>query len=122
MDATLDYSSRYVQPEDSHYAKNLAALWMFDARLAREIEAVGDEQVYVVETSKSGAATVAAPGANGRVYLHSKYAPLEEAAKLVAAVSADEHAVFYVHGFGLGYHAELLFEKAGPEALHIVFE
>jgi hypothetical protein len=122
MNATLDFSSRYVLPESSPYAKNLAALWALDPKLAREIEAVADDQVYPIETSKSGAPTLAVPGAAGRVYLHSKYAPAEEAAKLVASIAADEHAVFYVHGFGLAYHVESLFEKAGPQALHIVME
>jgi hypothetical protein len=122
MNATLDLSTRYVLAEDSPIAKNLAALWVYDPQLAREIEGIADDQVYATETSKSGAPTLAARGANGRVYLHSKYAPADEAAKLVAPISTDEHTFFYIHGFGLGYHAELLFEKAGPDALHIIFE
>ena len=60
--------------------------------------------------------------AGRKVYLHSRYQPLDEARKLVGPLSADRKAVFCVHGFGLGYHAEVLFDLAGDEALILVFE
>ena len=56
------------------------------------------------------------------VWLHSRYEPVEEAQKLVDVLDFGKHIAFYVHGFGLGYHLELLFERAGDEAVFFVFE
>jgi len=55
-------------------------------------------------------------------YLHSRYEPLAEAAKLIEPAKTDTNLVFYVFGCGLGYHVKLLFEKAASEAMICVFE
>jgi hypothetical protein len=118
-----DPSRRYVEPADSLYLLNLAALWVADAALAARIDALPDEPRHRPEASKSGPPTLAVPGPSGRpVYLHSRYQPVDEARRLVADVSSDDHVVYYVHGLGLGYHAELLFDAAGDAARFFVFE
>ena len=59
------------------------------------------------------------------IFLHSRYEPLDEAQRLVASVDVETNVAFYVHGFGLGYHVEALFDRAGgeeSETLFFVFE
>ena len=115
----------YVLPPDAPLVKNLAALWAVDAPLAAELEALHPLAPYDVEPSKAGPPTVAlAPSTGGgsKIQLHSRYQPLTEAARLLNDVDAAERFAFYVHGFGLGYHVEALFDQAGKESLLFVFE
>jgi hypothetical protein len=118
-----DGSRRYVLSPDHPYLANLAALWSVDPALAAEVDAVADDARLAAEPAKDGSPTVAisAPS-GGRVYLHSRYRPSEEACRLIADVSVEEHVVFYVHGLGLGYHLDLLFREAGDAARFFVFE
>jgi hypothetical protein len=126
---------RFVLKAEAPYMRNVAALWAVDPLLAREIEAlpalgsstggetVGDGDGYLVEASKSGEPTLRVRTGDGReVYLHSRYRPAEEGRRLVEKVPFDRRVAFYVHGFGLGYHVETLFERASKEAIFCVFE
>ena len=118
-----------VLPPDAPLVKNLAALWAVDPALAAELEALHPLEPYPVEPSKAGPPTVAVPPAGGAgggaaapVLLHSRYQPVAEAERLIEDVDAEGHFAFYVHGLGLGYHVEALFERAGKESLVCVFE
>ena len=116
---------QYVVPPDAPLVKNLAALWAADAALAAELEALHPLRPYDVEPSKSGPPTLAlapAEGGPNRILLHSRYQPLAEASRLLNDVDVQNRFAFYVHGFGLGYHVEQLFERAGKESLLLVFE
>ena len=115
---------RYVLADDAPLLKNLAALWAVDPELAAELEALHPTGGYAVERSKSGAPTLALSpsGAARPIYLHSRHQPVEEARRLVESVGVDTVFAFYVHGFGLGYHVEQLFDCANTEALLFVFE
>ena len=119
MTAIDDDSFRYVLKEDAALLANLAALWTVCPQLAADIEAV---EPYPVEPSKSELPTVAVKVEDRAVYLHSRYEPLAEARKLIDPLDADRNLAFYVFGCGLGYHIELIFEKASSEALICVFE
>lgn len=117
-----DESRRYVVEEGAPILGNLTALWVEDAALAERIEELLDGEGYAVELAKSGAPTVAVEGEDGRrVYLHSRYKPAEEAQKL-AEEADSEKAVYGVHGFGMGYHIEALFERISEGALVVVLE
>lgn len=121
MTASADSSYRYVLDPQSLYLRNLAVLWAVDPELARRIEAI--EEPYAVEPSKSGGPTVAVNGPTGKkIYLHSRYQPDDEAKKLIEPMDADACMAFHVHGFGLGYHTEQLFEKLSPEGIIAVLE
>ncbi|HEX8910773.1 MAG TPA: 6-hydroxymethylpterin diphosphokinase MptE-like protein [Humisphaera sp.] len=121
--AADDPSSRFVLPSDHPYLKNIEALWGTEPDLAKLIEAIPDADLYPVETTRAGVPTVALAGPAGRpVPLHSRYDPAAEAARLVASVDVGERLVLYVHGLGLGYHVEALFDRAGDEANLFVFE
>jgi hypothetical protein len=108
-----DPSTRFILPEDAPYLRNMAALWAAEPGLAARIEALDPDAGYPVQPSKSGPPTIALPagGAGRSVFLHSRYEPVEEARRLVAEVDAEKHAACYVHGFGLGYHVDALFER-----------
>src|ERR1700722_2140425 len=120
---TFDSSSRYVLPADSPYLKNMAALWAVCPKLAGEIEALEGPISYSIEPSKSGEMTLFISTLDGRrVYFHSKHKPLEEAQRLVDLIDTQLCVFYHVHGLGLGYHLELLFDRAGDEAIFCVFE
>src|SRR3954447_15602750 len=120
-----DADRSYVLAPDAPLVKNLAALWAADPGLAAGLEALHPLQPYDVEPSKAGPPTVMvapADGSSARILLHSRYQPIAEAARLIDDVDAESRFAFYVHGFGLGYHVERLFERAGKESLVFVFE
>jgi hypothetical protein len=124
MTASGDASTRFILTTDAAYLNNLAALWTVDPALAAHIEALSENATaHRVETSKSGLPTLSVEATNGRrVYLHSRYEPMAEARKLIERADVGQCMAFYLFGFGLGYHAELLFERSADEALLIVFE
>ena len=114
---------RFVLPDDSPLVKNLAALWSIDPALAEAIEGLHPQTGYPVQPSKAGPPTVCVAAAGGRtIALHSRYQPVEEAKRLADSVQVSQKLVFYIFGFGLGYHIEELFDRAGKDALFFVFE
>jgi hypothetical protein len=118
-----DPSARFVLPDDAPLLANLAALWAVDPKLAAAIEAVEHSPSYLVTPSKSGEPTLAMTTSDGRqIQLHSRYRPIDEAKTWVDPLPLEERAAFYVQGFGLGYHVEQLFDRAGEESLICVFE
>jgi hypothetical protein len=121
--ARSDPSLRYVLPGESPLLANLAALWAVAPELARQLESIDDALDYPVEKSRGGDLTLAVPTEQNRpLYLHSRYQPIDEATKLIDAINLDDNVVFYVHGFGLGYHVQLLFERSSEESLIFIFE
>jgi hypothetical protein len=123
MTATNDPSFRFVLPPDACYLKNLAALWASDPNLAMKIEALSDADALKIENSKAGPPTLMVSTTDARtVYLHSRYDPIGEAAKLIDASELDGKVAFYIHGFGLGYHVEQVFDRASPESIFCIFE
>jgi hypothetical protein len=95
---------------------------------------VGDRTALSARDRRAGGAivrdaTVAVGGADARrrivgsrIYLHSRHEPVDEAKRLVEHIDFDERIAFFVHGFGLGYHVEQLFDRASHEALICVCE
>jgi hypothetical protein len=123
MTASRDDSTRFILAEDAPYLANLAALWAADPALAAQIEAVAEPGGYPTEPSRAGPPTVAVETADGRrIYLHSRFDPAAEAAKLIEPIDAGNRVAYYVLGFGLGYHVQALFERAGDEAIFCIFE
>ena len=123
MTETLDSSHRFVLPADAPYLANLAALWAADPKLAAAIEETDDATAYRTAPSKSGEPTLTVTTANGReIQLHSRYRPIDEARQLVDSLMLDQTSVFCVHGMGLGYPLEQLFERCGDEAIICAFE
>src|SRR4051812_6810730 len=123
MTATPDPSLRFVLADDAPIIANLAALWAHDPKLAAAIEALDATPSYRVEASKSGAPTVSIPTSDGTtIQLHSRYQPLEEAKRLIDPLPLGSCVMYHVHGFGLGYHVEQLFERASIETTICVIE
>jgi hypothetical protein len=123
MTATGDISRRFVAPEGSPLPRNLAALWALDAALAARVEALHPAEPYATQPSRAGPPTLAVTTPDGRsTFLHSRYDPAAEAARLVDTLDVGGPVVFYVFGLGLGYHLDALLERAGGEAIFCVFE
>ena len=102
-------------------ADNLAALWTVDPALARLVDAVADDAVPTLETTRTGDVTAASPDADGRrVYLHSRYDPRGEVDKQIAAFDPDALQV-HLLGLGLGYAAEAALDHC-PAATVWAFE
>jgi hypothetical protein len=122
-EATVDESTRFILPADAPLLSNLAALWLMEPGLAAELEALDEATLYQTEPAKDGDATIGLPGPNGRVvYLHSRYHPVDEASRLIDSAEVQDKSVFYVLGFGLGYHVDALAKQIGEEALVCVME
>jgi hypothetical protein len=118
-----DASMRYILPRDAALTANLGALWGVDPKLARLIEAIDDGEAYPVERSRDGAHTVALMEPGGaKLYLHSRFAPIEEARRLAGHANVEKRTAFFVQGFGLGYHVEALFERSADDAQICVLE
>lgn len=123
MTTSTDSSTRFVLPEDAPYLANLAALWVNEPLLAAKIEAIAEPGGYPTESSKAGPPTVSLM-LNGvrRLYLHSRFDPVAEGAKLIETIETSGKSAFFILGFGLGYHVEALFDRAGDEAYLCIFE
>src|SRR5690554_4498075 len=111
-----------ILDRDAPYLANLASLWAMDPAMARQVEAVPDEAIGVIEPAKSGDPTAAVLRSGRRVYLHSRYRPREEADRLADAAQFDSRFVCFIHGMGLGYLVDAAFEHAGDETIICVFE
>lgn len=111
------------------FVRNMRLLWRLDPRSALAIDAVFDDQRYVVERSRSGPWTVRLPaqeaqgveGAQG-AYLHSRYDPIAEAKQWAAAADTESTFCFVVAGIGLGYHLLELHRRLQGDAFIICTE
>jgi hypothetical protein len=121
MSASVDASTRMVLPEDAPYLRNLAALFARQPALAAAIESLPDEPAYSVVTARDGNPTVAVPTEDGRtIWLHSRHRPADEARKFVEELDTDGKEVAFLHGLGLGYHAQALLDRAPGAELFII--
>ena len=94
-----------------------------DPKLAAAIEATDNQASNTVEPSRSGPPTLRVRSTDGRdLYLHSRHEPIKEAEQLIAPIDTKQSFVVFLHGFGLGYHAELLFERISRESILAVLE
>ena len=76
---------------------------------------------YRLEPSRQGPPTVRYGPVDRTVYLHSRYDPLAEASRIVAAADLNaEHLV--VLGLGLGYHLMTVMESKPPETRVLLVE
>ncbi len=95
---------------DDAFLANLAALWAVDPDLAMAVDALGDADRLTIEKARRGGQTARIAGPDGRPrYLHSKYAPDDEAADLAGRSIRKDALCYVVCGAGLGHVvAELL--------------
>jgi hypothetical protein len=118
-----DPSRRFVLPSDAPLLSNLAALWATEPKLAQAVEGALEAPPLELAPSKSGLPTVSVKTEDGRtVFLHSRHEPRAEAQRLIESIAVEQKTAFYLLGLGLGYHLELLFERASDEAIFCIFE
>jgi hypothetical protein len=123
MTSATDPSQRLILSADAPLLSNLAALWATEPKIAELLEAALELPGLSVEKSKSGPPTVSVRTDDGRaLYLHSRYEPAKEAERLIESIAVQQKTTFYLLGLGLGYHLELLFERASSEAIFCIFE
>ncbi|MGD0464363.1 MAG: 6-hydroxymethylpterin diphosphokinase MptE-like protein [Tepidisphaeraceae bacterium] len=123
MTSATDPSQRLMLPADAPLLSNLAALWATEPKVALALEAALELPGHAVEKSKSGGPTVSVRRSDGRaLYLHSRYEPVKEAERLIESIAVTRKTAFNLLGLGLGYHLELLFERASSEAIFCIFE
>jgi hypothetical protein len=110
---------------------NLAALRRTEPDLARRLEVTAPADLQwtelagglwsaSIQLSGGGLADMSAPARS--IALASRYDPLAEAKKLIAAVDLQKHACVVLLGLGLGYHAAALARQMREECVCIVFE
>lgn len=105
------------------FLANIAALWEHQSPLALKLEAIADDALYALEPTPGGAATLSVTDdAGARVTLHSRRDPSGEAQCWAAALDVSKKYVVVINGFGLGYHAEALWEQMPKESLLIIAE
>lgn len=122
-----------AQEMRDRYLRNLAALYRRDPDLAARVDAFPFSKLPVFEPTRDGNWTLRAAAATGpATYLHSRYAPLDEARRLTRPDEADSIATvseegaiaghtFILQGIGLGYHL-LALEERRPRPTLIVAE
>lgn len=104
------------------YCHNLAALYARDAQLAAAIDELPFAAIPAIELARNGNPTARIAADDGReVYLHSRYEPLEEARKAIAAQNSGEHVTYFLHGMGIGYPL-LALEETGVQPVVFVLE
>ncbi len=77
---------------------------------------------YTIIPAKDGLPTLGVQQDDRILYLHSKYAPLNEARNLIAQAVHKENDLVIIGGFGLGYCAEAALEASSSETRVIVVE
>ncbi len=105
------------------YLRNMTKLWASDPRLAVIVDAIDDNDLPPLETTRSGDWTIKRTTTAGRdIYLHSRYDPLAEARKWAGSHPQDDKFCYVVEGCGLGYPLAALAEVLPSNALIIVLE
>lgn len=77
---------------------------------------------FQIEDTSQGAVTMKVTDRAGSFYLHSNYAPHEEAVQLIDQYYQEELMHYVVYGFGLGYHVMELAKRCEGMAEIYVFE
>jgi hypothetical protein len=125
MQSTRAPSSRDEHPTSaasSRYLTNLAALYRCDVELAARIDALPFAALPALEAARDGAPTVRVTADDGAtLFVHSRYQPVDEAARLIESLGEVENPTFVVSGVGLGYHLTAL-ERRYERPMLIVVE
>ncbi|MFQ5430100.1 MAG: 6-hydroxymethylpterin diphosphokinase MptE-like protein [Phycisphaerae bacterium] len=112
-----------VQTLNDVFLANMRRLWRHDAWLAQRIDELPEDAALDVEPSKKGPATASVRTDDGRkLYLHSRYDPLREAADFCKGLEVEDAACVILCGLGLGYHLKALFDRYGEGAVVFVTE
>jgi len=111
-----------AEADTTRFARQLDIIRSRNPALAAAIEQAGDDGTEVV-AARDGALTIRVPTADGKpIFLHSQYAPLKEAERLVDQHPTEGLVSYVVYGFGMGHHVSELYRRASSESIIIVFE
>jgi len=109
---------------DACYARNMAALFRADPRLAQRLDELEPDGSVLLEPGRHGGVTAAVrtPGAGRPIQVHSRVDPEAEAGRFAESVEVGTNLCFVVHGFGLGYHVRALYRRLKGEEILVVAE
>lgn len=86
------------------YLANLGALYRRDPELAARLDALPFASLPALEPTRDGRLTARVTADDGQpVYLHSRYEPSPEAARLLDALPPTDNPAFVLLGLNLGY-------------------
>ncbi len=97
---------------------NLSALEKSHPDILRSIESAEHPSWLEIVASRDGSPTAIARQGTETISIHSRYAPSEEAARLVSGVPRGSTVV--LEGVGLGYHLEALLGDRDPFAVLVL--
>ncbi|MBI5361455.1 MAG: motility associated factor glycosyltransferase family protein [Planctomycetes bacterium] len=105
------------------YDKNLSQLKRINSQLADAVEKIQPNSGMALIDTHSGPKTLRVTAENGTdVFLHSKYDPLKEAARLIDNFPAKPLENYVLLGLGLGYHLSELAGRLKKESYIFVIE
>ena len=113
-----------IQPSFDILRANLDALGRSNPKLAESLKTAMPADL-AWDTARSGDLTASVPPTanNDRpVALASRYAPADEAQKLLSSVDHAKAACLVMLGLGLGYAAQQAVDTLGPQGLVIIYE
>jgi hypothetical protein len=114
---------RTDSPINPIFLANMRQLWRANARLAQRIDDLPFDASLELQPSKSGPPTASVVTSDGRrIYLHSRYDPVREAAEFCKTLEKPDAACIVLCGLGLGYHVKALFEIYGDESSILIGE
>lgn len=102
------------------YEKNIVA---FEKRYGKYEKIINNKYESKIEQCKNGLITLRIDVDGRKVYLNSKYNPINEATDYYKDFKKVKHgSVIFVFGFGLSYYIESLYEKIKTRATISVYE
>lgn len=75
---------------------------------------------YCVEITKNSMKTLYKNDNNKKIYVHSKYNPIEEAKTFAKQLEGKDEQIVCIMGFGLGYHIREIYQSTNFVELHVL--
>lgn len=104
------------------FEKNLALLNKRNPALGTSLDEEGESSSITVIEARDGSRVPELTQGGRKMYIHSRFAPVKEAERLISETHAHQFDLFIVFGFGFGYHVEELLKAMGRDTTLLVFE
>ncbi len=104
------------------FEQNLALLKKGNQALGTRLDEEGESSSIAVIEARDGSRVPELTRGGRKVYIHSRFAPVKEAERLISETHPHQFDLFIVFGFGFGYHVEELLKGMGRDTTLLVFE
>lgn len=105
-----------------HFEKNISIIKSRFPAVHELISACADDASIEAVETKQGDFVPAVTKEGKRIFVHSRFDPVKEAARFLGEVDTAAHDLFIVFGFGFGYHVEGILAGMGAGSLLLVIE